>query len=271
LVTATVTSFGRDNKYAGRPGFDFLAQAMGGLMSVTGQPDGEPTRVGVAIADVNSGLYLAQGVLAALLERERTGGGGHVEVSLLDVQVAMLVNLASAWLNADHQTERFGNAHPSIAPYETFNASDGVIALAIGTNPQFRRLATTVRLPELADDPRFTTNAARVQNRDPLGALLADQLRRRTVAEWLEALVESDVPVAPVNGLKEVFTDPVVRARMVAEIEGVQQVLSPLRLNDEQPQPASPPPRLGHHTQDSLTQLGLSADDIAGLQRNGVV
>jgi crotonobetainyl-CoA:carnitine CoA-transferase CaiB-like acyl-CoA transferase len=266
LITATVTSFGRDNEYAGRPGFDFLAQAMGGLMAVTGQPRSEPTRVGVAIADIAAGLYLSQSILAALVERNRSGSGSHVEIALLDVQVALLVNLASAWLEAGHEAHLFGNAHPNISPYETFPTSDDTIAIAVGTDPQFRRLAAALRLDGLADDPLFTTNADRVRNREKLRPILAATFMNRTSAAWVSQLVTADVPVAPVNSLPDVFADPVVRDRMVGAVEGVSQVLTPIRIDGRQPLPNTAPPRLGAHTNAILLSLGVTEHEIERLK-----
>jgi crotonobetainyl-CoA:carnitine CoA-transferase CaiB-like acyl-CoA transferase len=271
LITATVTGFGRDNEYADRPGFDFLAQAMGGIMAVTGQAGGPPTRVGVAIVDIASGLYLAQGILAALLERERSGRGRHVEIALLDTQVAMLVNLATAWLQAGVDPARFGNAHPSIAPYETLVTADGDLALAVGSDAQFRRLAAALGLGALADDARFATNPLRVRHRDELRSLLESRLGSASTQHWLAVLSEAGVPAAPVNTLPAVFADPVVSDRMVTTVGDIVQVLSPLRLDGVQPTVSQPPPSLGQHTDEILQALGLEQAEIAALHADGAV
>jgi crotonobetainyl-CoA:carnitine CoA-transferase CaiB-like acyl-CoA transferase len=257
LITVTISGFGRDNPYAGRPGFDFLAQAMGGMMGITGQPGGEPTRVGVAISDIVTGLFAAQGVLAALADRPKSGRGRHVEVSLLDSTVAILINLASGWLNGGASPGLYGNAHPSIAPYETFATADEPVAVAIGTDGQFRRLTEAVGEPTLGHDPRFATNQARVSHRLELHARLEARMRAESRDHWLAALLGRGVPVAAVNSLPEVFADPVIQARMVTEIGGVKQLRSPVRLDGEALPVGSPPPRLGEHTVAILRAMGL--------------
>lgn len=256
LITATVSGFGSGNEYSGRPGFDFLAQAMGGVMAITGQPGGEPTRVGVAIIDILAGLYAVNGILAALAERSSTGRGRHVDVALLDTSVAMLMNLGMSYLSLDVETPRFGNAHPSISPYETLRASDGEIAVAVGTDRQFSRLAVALKLPGLAADPRFASNGDRVRNRAHLRERLESRLASGTKAHWLDLLVAADVPVAPVNSIPEVFADPVVRERMIASIAGIPQVRSPIWLDDEPLPVRMPPPALGEHTAAILAALG---------------
>jgi crotonobetainyl-CoA:carnitine CoA-transferase CaiB-like acyl-CoA transferase len=271
VVTCSISGFGTGNEYSNRPGFDFLAQAMGGLMSVTGQPGGEPTRVGVAITDLVCGLYANSGILAALQERTRTGAGRHVEVSLLDSQVSILVNLASGWLMAGKEPQLFGNAHPSIAPYETLSTADGQLAVAVGTDRQFQRLAEGLDAPELAVDPRFVSNADRVANRAALRIELESRLRRHGRAYWLAHLVGVGVPVAPVNTLPEVFADPVVRERMLVEVDDVLQVRSPIRLDGNALPVQTPPPRLGQHTDDVLLRTGLSEEQIRAMRTSGAV
>ncbi len=252
LITASISGFGTGNAYSDRPGFDFIAQAMGGMMAVTGPAGGEPTRVGVASTDLATGMYVVQGVLAALYERERTGRGRHVEVALLDTQVAWLINLASGWLNSGRSTGPYGNAHPSIAPYETLRTADGPLAVAVGTDRQFARLCGVLGLGRLAADPRFATNADRVQNRPALLVALEARLVQRTRAQWLAELVPAGVPAGPVNTLPEVFADPVVRERMVRTVEGSVQVRSPIRLDGEPLPMSSAPPALGAHTDEVL-------------------
>lgn len=255
LITATVSGFGSNNAYSERPGFDFLAQAMGGYMAVTGQQDGEPTRTGTAVVDYVAGLYTTQGILAALSERKTTGMGRHVEVALLDTVVAMLANLGMSYLVAGVETDRFGNAHPSIAPYETLRVADGEIAVAVGTDRQFARLAAAVGDPDLVTDPRFVSNRERVRHRSELKARLEKRLTTRSKADWLEVLATAEVPVAPVNTIAEVFADPVVRERMVAAVDDVPQINSPVRL-DGRPLPLfSRPPNLGEHNEGILSAL----------------
>lgn len=271
VVTCTISGFGTGNEYSERPGFDFLAQAMGGLMSVTGQPDGEPTRVGVAITDLVCGLHANTGILAALQERTSTGVGRHVEVSLLDSAVSILVNLASGWLTAGQEPGLRGNAHASIAPYETLRTSDRPLAVAVGTDRQFQRLAEGLDAPELAADPRFVTNVDRVRNRAELQVELEARLGLRDRAHWLRHLVAAGVPVAPVNTVPEVFADPVVRDRMLVEVDEVCQVRSPIRLDGAGLPVHSTSPGLGEHTGDILRQLGWSDDEVRSMRESGAI
>jgi crotonobetainyl-CoA:carnitine CoA-transferase CaiB-like acyl-CoA transferase len=258
LISATITGYGRDGELAERPGFDFLAQAMGGLMAITGPVGGEPTRVGVAIVDVLAGMQLSQGILAALADRYRTGVGRSVSVALLDTAVFALMNLATMHLVTGRPVERFGNSHPSITPYETVAVADGVIALAVGTDRQFARLAAAVGRPDLARDPRFATNQARVAHRAELRSELGAAFGERTRSHWLGVLVSADVPAAPVNEVAEVFDDPFIRGRTVAEIDGVPQVRSPLRIDDVPLPMRARPPLLGEHTREVAADLARS-------------
>ena len=271
VVTCTVSGFGSGNAYSDRPGYDFIAQAMGGFMSITGPAGGEPTRAGVAITDGVSGLQVDTGVLAALVERGLTGVGRHVEVSLLDSQVALLVNLASGWLTAGVQPELFGNAHPSICPYETLPTADGELAFAVGTDRQFLRLVTALGAPELATDPRFATNADRVRNRPVLRAELEQRLGAHPRQHWLDVLVGLGVPVGPVNRLAEVFADPVVSERMVVQVDGTRQLRTPIRLDGLPLAVHSTAPALGEHTDDILGALGVSAQQVAEMRGTGAI
>src|SRR6266508_841965 len=253
LIYASVTGFGRA---AALPGYDFLVQAVGGLMSVTGSPESEPSKVGVALVDVLAGQNLAIGVLAALQARHRTGRGQRVEVDLLGSLLAALVNQASAYLNAGVVPERMGNRHPSIAPYETLRTADRPIAVAVGNDGQFRRLATAVGEAALADDPRFTDNPARVRNRAALVTELGARLSRHPAAHWIDRLTAAGVPCGPVNSVAEAFalasrlgTDPVV------EGAGVRTVASPIGMSGTPPTYRLPPPSLGEHTEEILDWL----------------
>src|SRR6266542_3097208 len=248
LIYASVTGFGRA---AALPGYDFLVQAVGGLMSVTGSPESEPSKVGVV-----AGQNLAIGVLAALQARHRTGRGQRVEVDLLGSLLAALVNQASAYLNAGVVPERMGNRHPSIAPYETLRTADRPIAVAVGNDGQFRRLATAVGEAALADDPRFTDNPARVRNRAALVTELEARLSRHPAAHWIDRLTAAGVPCGPVNSVAEAFalasrlgTDPVV------EGAGVRTVASPIGMSGTPPTDRLPPPSLGEHTEEIMDWL----------------
>ncbi|MEQ8935950.1 MAG: CaiB/BaiF CoA-transferase family protein [Amphiplicatus sp.] len=220
LVYCSITGFGQTGPYATRPGYDYMIQGMGGLMSVTGQPDGapgaEPMKVGVAVADLFSGMYAATGVLAALRHAERTGEGQHVDVALYDCQIAMLANQASNYLVSGKAPTRLGNAHPNIAPYQVFKTADSYIIVAVGNDGQFAAFARAIRLPELAEEDSFKTNRLRVANREALTALIAPVLLTRTSAEWFAALETAGVPAGPINAIDEVFADPQTKARGMA-------------------------------------------------------
>jgi crotonobetainyl-CoA:carnitine CoA-transferase CaiB-like acyl-CoA transferase len=282
LVYCSISGFGQDGPYRDRPGYDFLVQAMGGLMSVTGEPDGAPgggpVKVGVAVTDLLTGMYAATAVLAALAHRDRTGEGQHVELSLLDVQVAALANQAESFLVTGEPPGRLGNAHPSIVPYQAFATADGHLVLAVGNDAQFARLCEVAERPELARDPRFATNAARVEARAALLALLAPLLARRTTDAWVAALEAADVPCGPINDLAQVFADPQVRHRgLRVEIPGpggatVPVVASPIRLSRTPVRHETPPPGLGQHTREVLVGLlGMDDDEVDALHERGVV
>jgi crotonobetainyl-CoA:carnitine CoA-transferase CaiB-like acyl-CoA transferase len=269
VVTCIISGYGSDGPDAERPGFDFLVQAEGGLMSITGHPGGEPTKVGVAIADLAAGLFAAIGILAALRRRDRDGRGSRVEVPLLDATVGVLANQAMNWLVGQMVPERLGNAHPSIAPYESYQAADGPVAIGVGTDRQFARLAAAVELPELAGDPRFASNAGRVAHRRELKRVLDERLARQPRAVWLERLAAAGVPAAPINSIPEVFADPRLRERLLVEVDGVPQVRSPLRVDGRPARVDRPPPALGRDTDEVLRALGLDDHDLARLRTDG--
>ncbi|HEY5675638.1 MAG TPA: CaiB/BaiF CoA-transferase family protein, partial [Myxococcales bacterium] len=278
LVYCSISGFGQDGPYRDRPGYDFLLQAMGGLMSVTGEPDGVPgggpMKVGVALTDLLTGMYAATAILAALAHRDRTGEGQHVDLSLLDVQVATLANQAESFLVTGRPPGRLGNSHPSIVPYRAFATADGHIVLAAGNDGQFARFCEVAGRPDLARDPRYATNAARVSNRGELEPLLAGILAARRSADWISALEAATVPCGPINDLAQVFSDPqVVHRGMRVQAEGappVPMVRSPLRLEGEAPCP--PPPTLGAHTDEVLMGLlRMPPAEVAALRRAGVL
>ncbi|MGZ6126181.1 MAG: CaiB/BaiF CoA transferase family protein, partial [Myxococcales bacterium] len=254
LIYCSITGFGQTGPYRDRAGYDFLIQGMGGLMSITGEPEGEPMKVGVAITDILTGMYAATAVLAALAHRERSGRGQQVDLALLDVQVAMLANQAQNYLLTGRPPERFGNAHPSIVPYQAFATRDGHIVIAVGNDAQFRRLCAVAGRPALADDPRFATNAGRVRNREELLPVLAGMIAARGSREWIEALEAATVPCGPINDLGQVFADPQVvhrgmRMEAPHSVAGtVPMVRSPIRLSETPPQAGLGPPALGEHT-----------------------
>ena len=277
LIGCSITGFGQDGPYAHRAGYDFMIQAMGGLMSLTGEPDGQPMKTGVAITDVMTGLYATVGILAALNERERTGHGRQIDVSLLDVQVATLANQSLNALVSGVSPSRHGNAHPNIVPYEAFPCADGYLVLTVGNDAQFARLARRLGQPEWASDPTYATNAARVAHRHQLVPMIATLLRRRNRDEWLADFETDGIPAGPINTVGEVFDDPQVRHRGLAfefERDGarIPQVANPLRF-DSQPQISDrPPPRLGEDTARILGErLGLDEEQIAALRAQGVI
>jgi len=281
LVYCSITGFGQTGPQRGRAGYDLLLQAMGGLMSITGAPDGapggEPMKVGVAVTDVMTGMYAVAAVLAALAHRERTGRGQYVDLSLLDVQVAMLANQAQAYLCTGAPPQRLGNAHPSIVPYQAFRTADGHVVLAVGNDAQFAAFCEVAGRPELSSDARFSTNAARVRNRVGLVAALEPILASRRSADWLGALEAAGVPCGPINDLGSVFAEEQVRHRgMRVEVEHplagrTALVASPLRLSETPVVPPSAPPTLGQHTAQVLGELGLGDDEVEALRRDGVV
>jgi crotonobetainyl-CoA:carnitine CoA-transferase CaiB-like acyl-CoA transferase len=250
LVYCSVTGFGT-GAGAALPGYDLLVQAVGGLMSVTGEPDGEPLKTGVALVDVITGLHAVVGILAALRHRERTGRGQHVEVSLLGSLLSAMANQSSGYVSAGVVPGRLGNAHPSIAPYETFPTADRPIALAVGNDRQFAALAALLGRPELADDERFRTNPDRVAHRSALRPLLEDLLRTRTADHWAGVLPAAGVPAGPVNALDEAF-DYAERlgVEAVVDVGGTRQVAHPIRLGATPAQYLLAPPELGEHTEE---------------------
>lgn len=268
LIYCSITGFGQSGPYASRPGYDFLIQAMGGLMSITGVPDDEagagPQKVGVALTDILTGLYATIGILAALQERNRSGLGQHIDTALLDVQVATLANQASNYLVGGMVPRRMGNAHPSIVPYQTFPTADSDMILAVGNDGQFARFCTVAGRPEWAQDERFATNPQRVKHRAELIPLLRQTTVMRSTAEWVSALEQADVPCGPVNRLDQVFADPQVQARGIQvdlqhPLGTVATVASPVRLSATPVQYRMAPPLLGQHTEEVLRDW-LQAD-----------
>ncbi|MCU5788175.1 CaiB/BaiF CoA transferase family protein [Alloalcanivorax marinus] len=282
LIYCSITGFGQDGPYASRAGYDFMIQALGGLMSLTGRPDGEagagPMKVGVALTDITTGLYATIAVLAALTHRDRTGEGQHLDMALFDVQVACLANQAMNFLTTGRSPQRAGNAHPNIVPYQDFPTADGDLILTVGNDDQFARFCEVAGHPEWAGDPRFATNRSRVEHREVLVPLLRQTTVMKTTREWLDALEAVGVPCGPVNTLEQVFEDPQARARglrreMAHPAAGtVPTVASPLRLSATPAQYRRPPPLLGEHTREVLGDLlGIDEAGLETLFAEGVV
>ena len=282
LVYCSITGFGQDGPYAPRAGYDFLIQGMGGLMSVTGRADGEegagPQKVGVALTDIMTGLYATIAVQAALAERERSGRGQHIDLALLDVQIACLANQASNYLAGGVVPRRMGNAHPNIVPYQDFPTADGDMILAIGNDGQFARFCAVAGHPEWGTDERFATNPQRVAHRAVLIPLLRQATVTRTTGEWIAALESAGVPCGPINRIDQVFADPQVRARGLRielphpQAGTVPLVANPIRLSASPVVYRNAPPRLGEHTDEVLREwLELDEAALAALRRQQVV
>ena len=276
LVIASITGFGQDGPYAGRAGYDFIIQAMGGLMGITGRPDGEPgggpMRVGVAVADLFTGLYTAAAILSALYRREKTGEGAWLDMALFDSQLAMLANQASNALISGEDPPRQGNTHPNIVPYQPFDAADQPIVIAVGNDRQFARLARMCGHSEWTTDERFSSNAARVANREAIVAAIAECISTKPAAEWLDALENAGIPAGPINSVSQALSDVQAQHRaMVRVLAGIPLVGSPVRIDGERADSHLPPPALGEHTADVLQELGVPMAEIARLKGSGVV
>lgn len=278
IIYCSITGFGQDGPYAQRAGYDFLVQGMGGLMSLTGAPEGEPMKVGVALTDIFTGMYAAVAVLAALSHRDRTGQGQQVDLALLDVQVAVLANQAANYLVGGRVPQRLGNAHPNIVPYQAFATSDGHVILAVGNDAQFQKFCAVAGCPEVAADPRYASNAGRVGNRDSLIPRLREVLRSRPSAVWIETLEAAGVPCGPINTLDQVFDNPQIRHRgMVAAVDhplagSVDLVANPIRFSETLIGYERAPPVLGADTDALLARLlGLDETAISDLRSKGVV
>jgi crotonobetainyl-CoA:carnitine CoA-transferase CaiB-like acyl-CoA transferase len=259
LVSCSVTAFGTDPKARGLPGYDFLLQAMGGLMAVTGEADGPPLKAGAAVVDLVCGLLAANGIQAALIERARTGRGRHVEVSLMDSALTALLNQGSAWVSGGVRPTRRGNRHPSIVPYETYETADRPLAIAAGNERLFARLCAALGLDELPADPRFATNEARVANVDALAGALQAVLRERPAAHWVDVLREASVPAGTVNEVDEAFAlADALGMEPTADHDGLPLIRPPLRIDGDRPPIRRRPPRLDEHGDDLRSWLSNS-------------
>lgn len=282
LIYCSITGFGHTGPYRERPGYDFVIQAMGGLMSITGLPDGEPgggaMKCGVPIADMMTGMYAATAVLAAVQERHASGQGQHIDMSLLDVQVAWLANQASNYLVSGRTPQRLGNAHPNLAPYQTFRASDAEFIVAVGNDRQFRELCTALDLPALAEDPRYASNSARVAQREALAAALGAVFLRKGQQHWLACLTAAGVPCGPVHTIPEALADPQVASRGMlfklrhANGAEVPQVANPVKFSRSSIEYRRAPPALGEHTEELLAgELGFTPQQLQQARNEGTV
>ena len=282
LIYCSITGFGQTGPYASRPGYDLLIQAMGGLMSITGRGQGEtgdgPQKVGVAVTDIITGLYSAVGVLAALAHREKTGRGQHIDMALLDSQVASLGNQNMNFLTTGVSPRRLGNAHPNIVPYQDLPTKDGALIVAVGNDAQFASFCRALGRADWAQDPRFASNGARVAHRDELTPLLEKATKERNTSDWISALEAAGVPCGRVNTIAEVFADPQVQARklridMPHPLAGsTPSVRNPIRLSESPISYRLSPPTLGEHTDEVLTSLlGLASGEFESLRAQGIV
>jgi len=282
LIYCSITGFGQGGPYSDRPGYDFMVQGLGGLMSVTGErddlPGGGPQKVGVAVSDLFTGMYSANAILAALMHREKTGQGQNIDMALLDVQVAMLANLSSTYFASGEAPRRMGNAHQNIVPYHVFRGADDFFIVAVGNDSQFAKFCEVVGRPGWARDPRFTTNPERVRHRDLLVGLISERLRERPARDWLALLEPSGVPCGPINDISQVFADPQVRHRRM-EVSAphpaageVRMVANPIKFSATPITHEVAPPVLGQHTEEVLGGiLGIEAGEIARLRTQGIV
>jgi crotonobetainyl-CoA:carnitine CoA-transferase CaiB-like acyl-CoA transferase len=261
LIYCSITGFGQNGPYAEQPGYDFIIQGMSGMMSITGEPDGQPQKIGTALADIITGLYATIGIQAALWQRERTGLGQQVDMALLDSMVGVLANQAMNYLASGTAPTRLGNAHPNICPYQVLPVKDGHIILAVGNDGQFQRLAKLIGQEQIGADERFATNAARVANRIELTALLETEFQKWEKLKLLDALHASNVPAGPINRIDEVFADPQVLARKMAlDMDGVPGVRTPIQFSDAALTFDRPSPKVGEHTQEILNELRVRKD-----------
>jgi formyl-CoA transferase len=282
LVYCSITGFGQDGPYAPRAGYDYMIQAMSGLMSVTGEADGKPgggpMRAGVSIADLTTGLYSTISILAALTHRERTGDGQHIDMALLDCATAILANQGMMYLATGESPVRVGNRHPSVVPYQPFKTSDGHVVLAVGNDGQFERLCKVLGMPEVAEDERFAKGSGRIQHQPEISDLLTPLMAEKTTAEWLTILAEVAVPCGPINNVEDVFNDPQIQHRgmkinLPHSKAGHMDILgSPINLSATPVEYTDGPPVLGEHTDDVLRDiLELDDDAIAALQAKNII
>ncbi|EEQ89495.1 CoA-transferase [Blastomyces dermatitidis ER-3] len=279
VIHASISGYGAAGPYAQRAGYDIIAAAEGGLLHITGEADGPPTKPGIGLTDLCTGLYMHGAIMAALQARHRTGKGQKLDGSLFETQLSLLINVASSWLNMGQEAQRWGTAHPSIVPYEGFKTKDSYLVLGATNNRQFGVLAERMGRPDLATDERFLTNDSRVRNRSELNNILYDLFKTKTTDEWLDVYENSGIPYGPINSLERVFTHTQTHAREMvksidfdAAVDGIFKVVGfPVKFSNTEASVRSNPPLLGEHTDDVLKELGLSQEKLADLRREKVI
>jgi crotonobetainyl-CoA:carnitine CoA-transferase CaiB-like acyl-CoA transferase len=277
LVQCSITGFGSNGPYKDLPGYDYIIQAMGGLMGITGSEESGPMKVGVAIADVLTGLYAAIGILSSLHERNNSGEGQSIDLSLFDAQVSSLANVASNYLISGLLPKRLGNQHPNIVPYQTFQTLDGEMVVAVGNDRQFLKLCSVLGLQEIVEDKRFSTNPKRLENKDELIAILSNEMNKKTSNDWLDLLSQHGIPCGPINTMQQLFNDPQVKAReMVVAVNhptagSIPLVGSPLKLSRTPVEIKRHPPLAGEHSKEVMLELGYTEEEIGELQSKKII
>jgi formyl-CoA transferase/CoA:oxalate CoA-transferase len=277
LIYCSISGFGRAGPYRDRPGYDALAQAMSGMMSITGEPDGPPMKHGMSIADIGAGMWATLAIVTALLARERTGEGQHIDISLLDAQISWLTYAAGNFFATRESPARYGSAHPSIVPYQPFATADGYLILAVGNDRLWQRFCEVAGRSELGTEPGYATSADRVVNRDAVIAVVAEIMRGRTTADWMGVLEEAGIPAGPINTVEQALSDPHVQAREMTVSLGhptagsVSMTGNPAKFSATPVDMRTAPPLLGQHTDEILHALGYTESDIAELRARGAV
>lgn len=277
IIRCSITGFGKTGPYKDLPGYDYIIQAMGGLMSINGSEESGPMKVGVAISDIVTGLYAAIGVLAALNERNQSNQGQSIDISLFDSQIGTLINVASNYLVSNKVPKRLGNMHPNVAPYQPFATADGEMVIAVGNDGQFKKLCNVLDTQELCEDERFSTNPKRVENREMLEGILSEKFQQKTTKEWLELLRANGIPAGPINNMEQLFQDEQVSARgMVQEIShptagNVRLVGSPLKLSRTPVDIRRHPPLAGEHTEEVLAEIGYTKEEIEEMKAKNIL
>ncbi|KAK9872923.1 hypothetical protein WA026_020275 [Henosepilachna vigintioctopunctata] len=278
IVYCSITGYGSQGLYKKKPGYDVIAASVGGLLYITGPTDGEPVKVGVAVTDIATGLYAHGAILAALIQKRQTGKGQKIDCDLLSTQVASLINIGSNYLNGEKEAQRWGSSHESLVPYKMFKTRDGYLTIGIGSDSQFKDLCYKIERKDLANDPKYQTNALRVENREELVGIIENIMKNQTNLQWMEVFKDSSFPCGPVNKLSEVFSDPHIKSiELIKTLEHpkvgkIRVVGPPVQFSEGINKVRSPPPLLGEHTNEVLKQyLGYSADKIESLRKQGVI